>query len=876
MKNLGLHEIRREYLEFFKSKEHLILPSFSLIPKNDKSLLLIGAGMAPLKKYFTGELTPPNNRLATCQKCIRTGDIENVGKTDRHATFFEMLGNFSFGDYFKKEAIEWAWEFLTVNLEIPKEDLWVTIYLDDDEAHEIWKNVIGVPEEKIVRLGKEDNFWELEVGPSGPCSEIYVDRGKEYGCGCEDCKPGCDCDRFIEVWNLVFTQFDKDEKGVYHPLPNPNIDTGMGLERIATVLQKTNNIFEIDAIQDILKKIEELANYEYGTNPRLDQSIRVITDHIRAITFLVSDLVRPSNEGRGYVLRRLIRRAARHGILLSIRGSFLYELADIVIDSWGEEYSELAKNRETIKAVILKEEEKFLETLDQGVNILNEYIKELKKNIKDTLSGKDAFKLYDTFGFPVDLTEEILREQNLKVDISGFEKNMEDQRERARKARDTNDSVGWSHSENEELFKDINSTFIGYEHVKTNAKIVAIFSDGKKVSEVSEGEKAIIFLDNTPFYGESGGQVGDTGKIYNEKFICEVLDTKKTKSGKNYCILRVEEGLLTSSEVTAEVDEQRRNAIRRNHSVTHLLHKALKEVVGDHVNQAGSEVLDNRLRFDFTNFEAISKEDLNTIEKLVNEKIYSNLNVETIVTTLPEAMELGALGLFEEKYGDEVRIVKMGDFSMELCGGTHVSNTSEIGMFKILSEGGISSGVRRIEAITGLNVYEYLTTINDHINNIAETLKTNKVNILKRIMQNIDMLKEKSKELENLKHLKANDELDEIINNAKEINGINLALYDTKDVEMQELRDLADKVRDKLDSAVVLLASTVGEKVIFVCTVSKNLIEKGIKAGDLVRAAAEKTGGSGGGRPDMATAGGKDKEKIREALNTVKELINKI
>ncbi|RVU55387.1 alanine--tRNA ligase [Anaerosphaera multitolerans] len=875
MKNLKLHEIRSEYLKFFESKEHLVLPSFSLIPKNDKSLLLIGAGMAPMKKYFTGELTPPSRRVATCQKCIRTGDIENVGITDRHATFFEMLGNFSFGDYFKREAIFWAWEFLTENLEISEKDLWATVFFEDDEAYKIWNEEVGLPKEKIVRLGKEDNFWELEVGPSGPCSEIFVDRGVEYGCGDENCKPGCDCDRFIEVWNLVFTQFDKDEEGNYHPLKHPNIDTGMGLERLATVLQKTDNIFEIDAIKNIIDKIESISNYKYGSDKNKDISVRVITDHIRAITFLISDTVRPSNEGRGYVLRRLIRRAARHGRILGIKESFLSELSKVIIDYWGRDYyKELNENKDRIISVIKAEEEKFLETIEQGMALLDNYmVKDLKGTNKDTLSGDIAFKLYDTYGFPIDLTIEILAENNFKVDLKGFNKNMEHQREMARKARDDSDNIGWSNRDNDEIFESFTSEFVGYDKESVEANIIGIVKDNELVEEISEGDRALIVLDKTPFYGESGGQVGDTGTITSENFKVKVIDTKVSSKGIHIHIVEVEEGIVTNSKVYAEIDTERRSNIRRNHSVTHLLHKALKMVLGSHVNQAGSEIYDNRMRFDFTHFEGITKEQLREIEDIVNEKISESLPVTTTITSVEEAFKLGAVGLFDEKYSDEVRVVSMGDFSMELCGGTHVSNTSEILMFKILAENGISSGVRRIEAITGPSVYNYLNSLEFMRDESLKFLKVNSTELLERIKSIIELNKNYEKEIIKLKQKEVKNEISDIIKDVKNHNSINYVTHVFEDVDLNIVRDLADEVRDKVGSVVVLFATVSENKINFVCTVSQDLVKQKISAGNIVREVAKIVGGGGGGRPDMATAGGKDISKLDLALSELKNLL---
>ena len=871
MKYLGLHDIRTEFLKFFESKDHLILPSFSLIPKNDKSLLLIGAGMAPMKKFFTGEEIPPAKRVTTCQKCIRTGDIDNVGLTDRHATFFEMLGNFSFGDYFKHEVIPWAWEFLTVNLEIPKEDLWVTVYKDDDEAYNIWKDVIGIPEEKIIRLGKDDNFWELEVGPSGPCSEIYVDRGLEYGSADE--RPGGEGDRFIEVWNLVFTQFDKDEEGNYNPLSHPNIDTGMGLERIATVLQRTDNIFEIDAIKDIIGEIAKVSGKKYGEDKKADISFRVITDHIRAMTFMISDTIVPSNEGRGYVLRRLIRRAARHGRKLGIERAFLYEIADMVMDSWGDQYKELKENRKSIKEIIRREEEKFLETIDDGLVRLNANIEEMKASGEKLLDGKKAFKLYDTYGFPIDLTEEILKEEGFDVDMAGFEAEMEDQKRRAREAREDK-NIGWANQDNKHLFEGLSNEFLGYEKNECQGNIIRIISDEDEiVDSINEGERGIVILDKTTFYGESGGQVGDTGEIISDKFKLKVTDTKKTKDGLHLHLVEVEEGKLEKAPVKAIIDVGRRNNIRRNHSVTHLLHRALKDVLGNHVNQAGSLVMPDRMRFDFSHFEAMSKEEIEEVEKIVNEKIFEGLPVETKLTNLNEAKEMGAIGLFEDKYHEEVSVLSMGDYSRELCGGTHVSNTSEISMFKILSESGISNGIRRIEAITGPAVLKYLNELKDEQEEIARELKSNKEEILQKIKLNIKSLKEANKEIEKLEHDMAKDQIADIMSSVKNKNGINYVIKKFEGVDVNTLRDLADEVRNKVGSVVVLFATVNDGKLNFVCAVSKDLVEKKIAAGKIIKEIAKVAGGGGGGRPDMATAGAKDINKVGEALNKLSELL---
>ena len=872
MRKMGLHEIRREYIDFFEEKGHLVAPSFSLVPKNDKSLLLIGAGMAPLKKYFTGEATPPSDKMVTCQKCIRTGDIENVGKTARHATFFEMLGNFSFGDYFKSEATAWAWEFLTEVLEIEEKDLWVTVYFEDDEAFEIWNKEVGVPKERIVRLGKEDNFWELEVGPSGPCSEIFVDRGIEYGCGNEDCKPGCECDRFIEIWNLEFTQYDKDEQGVYHPLPSPNIDTGMGLERMAAVIEGVNTIFDVAAIKDILNKVVEIAGVEYEVDKKNDESIRIITDHARAMTFLVSDGVLPSNEGRGYVLRRLIRRAARHGKLLGIQDSFLTEVADVVIDSWKVEYKELEERRDRIKKIILSEEDKFQETIHQGLAILENYIDDMNKKNETVFSGEDAFKLYDTYGFPLDLTKEILEEKSLKVDEDKFNEYMEEQKTRARNAR--NEDSGWHSKIEKDLFKDLDTLFQGYEHTSIESEVTGLFIDNKSVDKMTEGEEGILTLDQTPFYGESGGQVGDTGLIKGDAFTLEVLDTKHTSEDHTIHIVRVTEGEISlGDQVFSQVDEERRDAIRKNHSATHLLHRALKDVLGDHVNQAGSVVDEDRLRFDFTHYESVTDDQLKRIERIVNDKILAAIDVVTLETSLDEAQKMGVVGLFEDKYGDEVRVLTMGDYSRELCGGTHVKNTGAIGLFKIISESSIASGVRRIEAITGNAVYDYINDMEKSIDEIAKLVKSDKAGIVEKLNSMIADSKEREREIEKMKSKMASSVADDIIKSKKEESGISYISHKVENMDMNALRNLGDEIKNRLEDAVIVLASEKDGKVFFVTMVSESAKKKGIHAGNTIREVAKLTGGSGGGRPDMAQAGGKDASKINQALEMVPSLI---
>lgn len=879
MEKIGLHELRRKFLDFFEEKGHLVLPSFSLVPKEDKSLLLINAGMAPLKPYFTGEKTPPKERVATCQKCIRTADIENVGKTDRHATFFEMLGNFSFGEYFKEEAIEWAWEFMTERLNIPEEDLWISVYLDDDEAYNIWHEKIGVDTNKIVRLGKEDNFWELEVGPGGPCSEIYVDRGEEYGCGEKTCKPGCECDRFIEVWNLVFSQYDKDEEGNYNPLPNPNIDTGMGLERIAAIMEGADNIFEVEEIRTIVKAVERTSGVIYGENSKNDESIRVITDHGRAAVFLVSDGVLPSNEGRGYVLRRLIRRASRHGKLLGIKGSFLSNITDAVIDGWEEVYPDIREREEHIKKVITTEEERFEETIHQGLNILDKYMTEMEKKGEEYLEGKKAFKLYDTYGFPLDLTKEILEEKGLLVDEEAFSEEMEKQRERARSARSKEDHNGWVKTDislDSKLLKEFETEFVGYDNLRMDSKILGIIKEGNMVNVLEKGEQGILVLEKTPFYPEGGGQVGDIGLIKGSRGTSFVSDTKYLKSNVIGHYIEVKEGIFKANdEVMALVDKEHRNETMRNHSATHLLHRALKDVLGEHVDQAGSLVLPNRLRFDFTHYEGVSNEELRKIEEIVNSKIFEDLSVEVKETTFEEAEDMGAIALFDDKYKDKVRVIKIDDYSVELCGGTHVEDTSEIGMFKIISESSVASGVRRIEAITGPEVYEYLKTAEEEIEEISKILKADKRNLMEKANNLINELREKDKEIESLKGKMASSLAEDILEEKKIVNGISVITHKVNNMDMESLRNLGDELRQSLDNGVIVLASVSKESVSFISMISKELVDEGLHAGKLIKEVAKVTGGGGGGRPNMAQAGGKDPSKVNEALELVYELIDK-
>ena len=874
MQKLGTNEIRKRFLDFFESKGHYVGKSSSLIPNNDKSLLLINSGMAPLKNYFSGVEVPPSKRMSTCQKCIRTGDIENVGKTARHGTFFEMMGNFSFGDYFKTEAITWAWEFIREHLEIPEDKLWVTVYLDDDQAHDFWEKEIGVPADRIVRLGKDDNFWEIGLGPCGPCSEIYFDRGEKYGCGSPDCKPGCDCDRYLEFWNLVFTQFDRQEDGTYPELANKNIDTGMGLERMACIMQDVDNIFEIDTIKYIIQGIEELANIKYGEDDKKDVSVRIITDHMRAMSFLIADGVLPSNEGRGYVLRRLLRRAARHGKLLGIKEDFLYKLYDRVKEVSGEAYPELVEKESYVKKVIKIEEEKFNETLDQGVEILNGYIAELKEANETVLSGDKAFKLYDTYGFPLDLTEEILEEQGFGIDEEGFHKEMEEQRQRARADRGAMEDEGWKEDPLSTLDESVASTFDGYKNLNVSGKVTAIVKEDEIVEMINEGEKAIIVLNETSFYAEGGGQAGDIGTLENEDSIFEVVDTRKGANNTIKHIGFVKTGQIKVSDaLESKVNKEVRMASARNHTATHLLHEALKEVLGDHVNQAGSLVTPERLRFDVTHFEPISKEELKAVEEKVNKALLDALEVNCEIMNINDAKEKGAMALFGEKYGNEVRVVSMGDYSVELCGGTHLTNTSQVGLFKILSEGGVAAGVRRIEAITGHAVYEYLTNRDNMINEVCSALKTKEDNLVQRANHLVEENKALAKELHETKTKLNLQSVDSLLDAKVEINGVNLLCAKFEDIDMNTLKETADTLRDKVGSGVVVLSNVADNKVNFVVTATQDVIEKGIHSGNIVREVAKIANGKGGGRPNMAQAGATDVSKVDEALSYASEVV---
>lgn len=871
----SINNIRKEFMDFFKSKEHLTEQSFSLIPKNDKSLLLIGAGMAPMKRYFTGAEIPPSNRMATCQKCVRTGDIDNVGITARHLTFFEMLGNFSFGDYFKDEAISWAWEFLTKTLKIEEDKLWVTVYEEDTDAEKIWHEKVGVPLERIVRLGKDDNFWELEVGPSGPCSEIYYDTGEGKGCGLPDCKPGCDCNRYIEIWNLVFTQFDKDEKGVYHPLPNPNIDTGMGLERVATVLQGKPSVFDVEPLLSIIKKIEEITNLSYGKDKNKDTAMKIICDHSRAATFMIGDGVIPSNEGRGYVLRRLIRRAIRKGKFLGIHREFLTETVQVVINEWEKAYPELSEKESYILKVINLEEEKFKITIDQGLELLQKEIQKIKEADKHVLDGSIAFKLYDTYGFPYELTEEILNENDFELDKEEFLAIMEEHRKMAREARNKTGNSGWK---NEDFNIDAAKTiFTGYTEVSNEAEVLKIIVNGIENNIIEEGQSGFIILNKTPFYAESGGQVGDTGKLAADEFEADVISTNKYNKDIYIHEAKIMKGSISVGDnIIASIDVDKRKNTAKNHTSTHLLHKVLKQILGEHVNQAGSYVSEERLRFDYTHFETIDEATIKEIERRVNKAIFADYKVFTDLLDIEDAKKSGATALFDEKYDGVVRVVSIDTFSKELCGGTHINETGKIGLFKIISEGSIASGVRRIEAITGKAALNYLNYLNDLVDGLSETMKTTREELLSKVNNLKKELKDKDKEIHKLNNEILKNNINEILDDYEEINGLKLFAIKTKDKDANSLREMADKIKDKNENCIIILASDLGNKVLFVSSVTKDLVKKGIHAGNIIKTAATVAGGGGGGRPDFAQAGGKNPEKINEAFEVVKNQIKEI
>ncbi len=872
MKWTGLNELREKYLSFFESKDHLRLKSFPLIPQNDNSLLLINSGMAPMKKYFTGEITPPRKRVTTCQKCIRTPDIERVGKTARHGTYFEMLGNFSFGDYFKHEATAWAWEFCTKVVELPVDRIWISIYEDDDEAFDIWTKEVGVDPKKIVRLGKEDNFWEHGSGPCGPCSELHFDRGEEYGCGKPDCGVGCDCDRYVEFWNLVFTQFDNDGNNNYTRLEHPNIDTGMGLERLACIMQGVNNLFEVDTVQNIMKHVSRIAGVNYGDDEKTDVSLRVITDHIRSTTFMVGDGVMPSNEGRGYVLRRLLRRAARHGRMLGVNKPFLNEICDTVIDENANAYPELTEKRAFIKKLILAEEESFGKTIDQGLLLLNDVMENQEGKV---LSGADAFRLYDTYGFPLDLTKDILEEKGFSVDEDGFAALMKEQQQRARNARENPGAEAWEGEKNP--FENITPTeFVGYDNMSATGKITAIVSGGESIPCAQGEEICLIATDKTAFYAESGGQVGDSGVIKCGDNVFAVSDTTKTRDGVYIHKGKIVSGSFTVGDtVETEINKEKRLATMRNHTAAHLLQNALRRVLGDHVEQAGQLVNHNRLRFDFTHFSALTEDEIKQITDIVNSAILNSVKVTMEEMPIEEAKKIGAMALFGEKYGDVVRVVTAGD-SVELCGGTHVENTGNLGLFNIVSEGSVASGVRRIEAVTGYGVLEVLNAQADMLNQAAQLFKVgNSAEVLQRIKQSVLELKEKERELEELKSKIASSRAESLMNGAKEIKGVKVIAVAISDASADTLRSMCDTIKANNSDAVAVLASIQEEKgtVTFASCCGKDAIQKGAHAGNIVREVAKIAGGSGGGRPDSAMAGGKDITKVDEALLAVDNIL---
>ena len=873
MKAYGENELRKMYLDFFESKGHLKMNSFSLVPQNDKSLLLINAGMAPLKPYFTGQEIPPRRRVTTCQKCIRTGDIENVGKTARHLTFFEMLGNFSFGDYFKHEAIAWSWEFLTKVVGFDENRLYPSVYLEDDEAFDIWNREIGIPKERIFRFGKEDNFWEHGAGPCGPCSEIYYDRGERFGCGKPGCTVGCDCDRYMEIWNNVFTQFDGDGKGGYVELANKNIDTGMGLERLAVAVQDVDSVFDIDTMKAIRDKVCEIAGAVYHTDPKKDVSIRLITDHIRSVTFMTSDGILPSNEGRGYVLRRLLRRAARHGRMLGIDHTFMAELAKTVISESKDGYPELEEKKDYILKVLTIEEEKFNKTIDQGLGILVEMEDEMTKNGETTLSGENAFKLYDTYGFPLDLTKEILEEKGFAVDEEGFAKAMQVQRETARAARSTTNYMGADVTVYQSIDPAITSEFNGYDRASEDSVISVLTTEDELVSDLSKGMSGTVIVDVTPFYATMGGQQGDTGVITKDGSVFEVENTIKLQGGKIGHVGFVKEGVfMVGDTVTLHIDEEKRAATCKNHSATHLLQKALRMVLGTHVEQAGSYVSDDRLRFDFTHFAAMTKDELAKTEDLVNKEIAAELPVVTEVMSVEDAKKSGAMALFGEKYGESVRVVSMGDFSKELCGGTHVANTGNITAFKIISETGIAAGVRRIEALTAKGVFDYYKTLEQELAEAAKAARSDPAGLAKKIESMHDEIKSLSSENEKLKAKLANSSLGDILNTAADVNGVRVLAAKVPDVDMNGLRNLGDQMKEKLGECFFLLASVFDGKVNLVAMATDGAVKKGAHAGNLIKAAAAVVGGGGGGRPNMAQAGGKNPAAADEAVAKAKEL----
>jgi alanyl-tRNA synthetase len=876
VKAYGVNELRKMFLDFFESKGHLKMDSFSLVPQNDKSLLLINSGMAPLKPYFTGQELPPRNRVTTCQKCIRTGDIENVGKTARHGTFFEMLGNFSFGDYFKTEAIHWSWEFLTDVVGIDPDRLYPSVYEEDDEAFEIWNKEIGIAPERIFRFGKKDNFWEHGAGPCGPCSEIYYDRGEKYGCHSEDCTVGCECDRYIEIWNNVFTQFESDGNGKYTELVQKNIDTGMGLERLATVTQDVDSIFDVDTIKALRDKVCEVANVTYKKDPKTDVSIRLITDHIRSVTFMISDGIIPSNEGRGYVLRRLLRRAARHGRLIGIKDRFLATLSTTVITESKDGYPELEEKKDYILKLLTIEEDNFNKTIDQGLKLLSDLEEGLVKDKKNILSGEDAFKLYDTYGFPLDLTKEILEEKGFAIDEEGFAAAMNVQRETARSARAVTNYMGADETVYLQLNPGLTSTFVGYEKDEADSKINALTTETEVVTELLVGQRGTIFTVETPFYATSGGQAADAGLITTANAEFEVEDTIKLQGGKIGHVGVVTKGMFKVDEtIHLAISNDKRGDTRKNHSATHLLQKALRLVLGSHVEQAGSFVNEERLRFDFTHFSALTKEEISKVEALVNEQIQTALPVNTNIMTIEEAKKTGAMALFGEKYGDSVRVVTMGEFSKELCGGTHVANTSSILIFKIISETGVAAGVRRIEALTGKGVFNFYEELESELIKASKTAKTEPAQLSSKIESLQEEIKTLQSENEKLKSKLAKDALGDVMNQVKEVNGVRLLAARVEGVDVNNLRNLGDQLKDKLGEGVIILASPVEDKVNLIAMVTDTAIAKGAHAGNLIKELAVLVGGGGGGRPNLAQAGGKNPAGIDALIEAAPKALEK-
>ena len=874
MQKYGVNELRRMFLDFFESKEHLVMKSFSLVPHNDKSLLLINSGMAPLKPYFTGQVIPPKKRVATCQKCIRTGDIENVGKTARHGTFFEMLGNFSFGDYFKRESIHWTWEFLTEVVGLDPNRLYPSVYEEDDEAWEIWNKEIGIAPERIFRFGKEDNFWEHGSGPCGPCSEVYYDRGEKYGCGSPDCTVGCECDRYMEIWNNVFTQFDNDGHNNYTELEQKNIDTGMGLERLACIVQDVDSMFDIDTMKELRDHVCRLAGVEYGESSEKDISLRVITDHIRSVTFMISDGILPSNSGRGYVLRRLLRRASRHGRLLGIDRQFLEELAETLIEGSKDGYPELEEKKDFIFKVIVKEEEQFNKTIDQGLSILAQAVEEMEQKNEKVMSGEEAFRLYDTYGFPVDLTIEILEEKGFSIDEEGFQKAAKEQKEKAKGTFGEHNYSGREANVYDEIDPEITSTFVGYDEPVCESKVTVLTTDTEIVDALSDGEEGTILVEETPFYATSGGQEADTGVILGEDFEFAVEDTMKLSGGKIGHKGHVVKGMVKLGDtVTLKIDTERRRLSANNHSAPHLLQKALRTVLGSHVEQAGSSVNADRLRFDFTHFSAMTEEEIQKVEQIVNEQIRAALPVKAENMPIEEARKTGAAALFGEKYGDVVRVVSMGEFSKEFCGGTHVDNTSAIMAFKIVSETGVAAGVRRIEALTSKGLMDYYHAVEEQLHHAAKLVKAKPEQLADKIQHLMAENKALGSEVESLKSKMAKDAMGNVMDQAQQIEGVKLLATSVEGVDMNGLRDLGDQLKEKLGEGVILLVSAAGEKVNLMAMATEEAVSQGAHAGNLIKACAACVGGGGGGRPNMAQAGGKNPAGVKDALAKASEVL---